>query len=469
MAKAKSVDVAEMTPAEKNELLERLAEDMAEAAADCNGSLVQAHFEDGDEAADTRDRQRTHKKAHKLALEILKSAEQEMVDAIMARCPYHADDVKVRTVTITLGQLVDRLESGAVDMAPPYQRNADLWSSAKVSQLFESMILRLPIPVFYVHEKGDVWAIVDGLQRCGGINRVCIGGMKLRGMEYLQELNGKKLADLPSSLKRRIDETQLTFHVVEESTPIEVVYNLFSRINTGGMKLSAQELRNALHQGPAIDALHAMTDDQDWMACTESSISGKRQVDMEFALRWYAFARHGAGALREYKSSDMNGWLNGAMDALNGEADIEQIRSEWSDTMQLAFAIWQEDAFRKPVNEDGDGKRTGVNKALFDSIGWALHLIAMSWRIQGGKAIDVLLESMAEQADQIKAEFLASMEDDEEYMASITHSTRDRKAVVKRFSVALRVLVNSCVDVGDDLVERVRKYTTDDGTVVELF
>src|SRR5581483_11931833 len=74
-------------------------------------------------------------------------------------------------------------------------------------------------------------------------------------LEFLKELNGKKFSDLPRNLQRRIEETQVTVNVVEPGTPEDAKLNIFKRINTGGMALSAQEIRHAINPGPAREFL----------------------------------------------------------------------------------------------------------------------------------------------------------------------------------------------------------------------
>jgi hypothetical protein len=64
----------------------------------------------------------------------------------------------------------------------------------------------------------------------------------LRDLEYLKEYDGSRYQDLPGRLQTRLEETELVVHLIRQGTPEKVMFNIFVRINTGGLPLSRQEL-----------------------------------------------------------------------------------------------------------------------------------------------------------------------------------------------------------------------------------
>ena len=167
--------------------------------------------------------------------------EQEEVGAI--KRPFNPEKIKIRTVNVVADQIVSRIDHDEIDLAPEFQRMAGIWNHQRKSRLIESLLLRIPIPVFYVAaDDSDTWSVVDGVQRTSTIYGYVKGDFKLTQLEYLTKFDRLSYEELPRSMQRRIQETQLVVNVIEPGTPEEVMFNIFRRINTGGMTLNGQEI-----------------------------------------------------------------------------------------------------------------------------------------------------------------------------------------------------------------------------------
>ena len=104
-----------------------------------------------------------------------------------------------------------------------------IWSDLRKSRLIESLLLRIPIPVFYVSaDDRDNWSVVDGVQRMSTIFDYIEGHFVLGGLEYLADLTGLQYGELPRNMHRRIGETQLIVNVIEPGTPSEVMFQYLS-------------------------------------------------------------------------------------------------------------------------------------------------------------------------------------------------------------------------------------------------
>ena len=195
-----------------------------------------------------------------------------------------------------------------------FQRRAGLWSNKQKSQLIESMMLNIPLPAFYFDASdNNKWVIIDGLQRLTAIKEFAFEkNMQLSDMEFLTDLNEMTFDELPRSLRRRIEETEITAFIVNPATPPNVKYNIFKRINTGGLVLEPQEIRNALFYGPSTHYLKELSACNAFVSATGGSIRFERMQDREFCLRYVAFT---ALPLDEYK--DLDEWLNRSMLFLN--------------------------------------------------------------------------------------------------------------------------------------------------------
>ncbi len=137
---------------------------------------------------------------------------------------------------------------------PSYQRR-NRWDRKKKSLLIESLIMNVPIPPLFLYEKDyNSYEVMDGLQRLTTIYEFLNDKFKLMSLQYWDELNGKSFSDLPDILKRGLYRRTISAIVLltESSKEIDntdVRMILFNRLNTGGIQLNPQELRNALYPG----------------------------------------------------------------------------------------------------------------------------------------------------------------------------------------------------------------------------
>ena len=101
--------------------------------------------------------------------------------------PFDPTQISISTTTPTVDLVIKRLKHDEIDLNPDFQRNPDIWNPIRQSKLIESLLLRIPLPVFYMAaDKDNKWQVVDGLQRLSSIkNFVLDKSLRLRGMEYL--------------------------------------------------------------------------------------------------------------------------------------------------------------------------------------------------------------------------------------------------------------------------------------------
>ncbi|RZB31670.1 MAG: hypothetical protein SRB2_04639 [Desulfobacteraceae bacterium Eth-SRB2] len=130
---------------------------------------------------------------------------------------------------------------------------------------------------------------------------------------------------LPRNFRRRIKETQVTVYLIEKDTPPEVKFNIFKRINTGGLPLSSQEIRHALNQGAATRILKKLAGSDEFKKATDYGIRDHRMAAQECVLRFMAFTLK---PYTSYKSSDFDGFLNSAMVAINKKPD-DELKKNW--------------------------------------------------------------------------------------------------------------------------------------------
>ncbi|MEV0007889.1 DUF262 domain-containing protein [Streptomyces sp. NPDC047973] len=313
-------------------------------------------------------------------LEVTDEEDGDHGDTDGISAPFPPDSIRIHTETTTVDLLLSRLREGMIDLAPDFQRRSGIWNDRRQSRLIESLLLRIPISNFHMAQgDDDAWAVVDGVQRLTAIARFMepgltgLGPLALRGMDYLgQQLDGSTYQDLSGRLKIRLRETQLTVHIMQQGTPEQVKYNVFARINTGGMPLKPQELRHALVSGPVRAFLADLAEDPAFGEATRWSVSDERMADREMVLRFLAF-RMSNPALHTEK--DFDKFLIDAMYRINAlsEERREQLVREFRSAMRCAHELFGEHAFRKWRGEERSSPV--VNKALFETFSVQLALL----------------------------------------------------------------------------------------------
>jgi hypothetical protein len=293
--------------------------------------------------------------------------------------PFDPTLIRISTRTSIVDMLLKRIKQNVLDLSPGFQRKAGLWSDEDQSRLIESLLIRIPIPAFYVDATDeDRWLVVDGLQRLTALRRFVLDSeLSLEGLEFLTQFNGNKFESLPARYQRRIVETEVTIFMIEQGTPANVKFNIFKRINTTGLPLSGQEIRHALNQGRAPLFLAKLANSAAFLQATDHGIRDKRMADQEIVLRFLAFLMT---PYTQYPSGELDGFLNEAMAALNKAPDttLNILRDQFVVAMETAYAVFDRDAFRKRYSSTA--MRKPINKALFEAWGVSLSRLDIGER-----------------------------------------------------------------------------------------
>ena len=358
--------------------------------------------------------------------------EPEEVDRDEIVEPFDPNSIRIRTYNLAVSSMLNRIHEGDADLQPSFQRRLGIWTHGKRSRLVESLLLRIPIPVFYAAaDKEDAWSVVDGIQRLSTLDGYVKNEYKLRGLQYLQAYEGKYYRELPRNFQRRIMETQLHVNVIESGTPEEVMFNIFLRINTGGTPLSGQEIRHAINPGPARDFLKEVAESDEFLKATTWSVNQRRMADRELVLRFMAFHLRRP---EDYTTGQMDGFLNETMQALNamGPHERSQLRQDFIRAMRASTQLFGDEAFRKP--QLGGRRRRRINRALFES--WGVNLASCT---------PEQIEQIVNAADDVRSRFNELMRDPV-FDASISWATGSVARVRKRFNAIEQLIaeVASC-------------------------
>jgi Protein of unknown function DUF262. len=322
--------------------------------------------------------------------------------------PYDTSKIDISPKTFSLDIYISRLENNEIDLMPDFQRKAGLWSQQQKSQLIESLILKIPLPAFYFDgSNNDNWIVIDGLQRLTTLKEFFIDkSLFLEGLEFLADLNGVCVSDMPRAYLRRMKETSIISYIIDPGAPANLKYNIFKRINTGGLKLEPQEIRHTLFQGYATRFIKKLAETTKFKEATGYSIATERMLDREFVLRFIAFYELG---VEEYEGT-IDEYLNKAMELINKKypTDIlhaEKVERTFELVLDTSLQIFGKFSFRRMPDEV---KRRSISKALFET-----------WTSIMAKYEMDDLQLLVELKKQLKEKYMPMFVDDEEFYNAI--------------------------------------------------
>lgn len=329
---------------------------------------------------------------------------------------YPIDELAIRDERRTAEDVVRRIEKGRFVLDPDFQRSF-VWDKVKQSRLVESIILRIPLPVFYVAEDSEGRLIVvDGRQRLTTLQRFLKGDLKLE-LPDRPDLHRKTFEDLTVRLQNRVEDCQLHFYIIDHAVPERARLDIFERVN-GGEVLSRQQMRNAIYNGPATKFLREEADTKLFLEATGGSLDRKKMLDREFVNRFCSFSLL---PLSAYKG-DMDDWLAQGLLRLGdiSKEELSRVREEFRNGLSNNYLVFGKHSFRKHKQPDAS-RRSVLNASLYD-----VMMAGLSRRNPG---------EVRRLADELRTAFYELM-DDSRFIKAITYGPNTPKEVRQRFEIA---------------------------------
>lgn len=277
---------------------------------------------------------------------VLPSFEKKYKD-LMRQIVTQRLDIPISTLPIML--------KDQIKIDPEFQRR-DRWDETRQSRLIESLLMNVPIPpVFLGEDTYGAYVVLDGRQRLTAIRNFLNNTLKLRKLSVWDDLNGMRYEDL---VKRGLDK-HLTRRfvpavvILKESSPV-VKYDVFERLNTGGIKANNMEIRNAVFRGEFTNNLHKLARNPVFCSLwgiptdrtlAESNVTFQLMDDLLLVLRFFALSepQDFEGPFRDYLSDFMqkrNSVYDDEAKALDTARFNVAVRNTWK--------VFGEEAFRNP-------------------------------------------------------------------------------------------------------------------------
>lgn len=359
----------------------------------------------------------------------------EEEEEVVSELPFDAEKIRVDQQMLSVKYMLELMGEDLIELNPGYQRRRVWKDNKKKSLLIESLMLRIPIPAFYFYENEDgKYQVIDGQQRLATIKEFVDGEFRLSGLEYLGELNDKKRFDeLHTKYKQRIYRTQIAVNILDARSPKRVIYDIFRRVNTGGVNLNPQEMRNAICKQEVRDFLIQSTFDENYLLATRNKIKDVRMDSQELVLRFYAFyqAYDFENECLYYEYNNIAAMLDDAIESLNRTDKVikKALYEKFRTAMWRAYQAFGEFCFSKIWLEGDYVTRSMdyINKSLFTSF-TVLLMHPKYDEIDIAAYRDELLHELAERLEI------------HEYTNAITVATGNRRNVNANFGYSRDVL-----------------------------
>lgn len=283
--------------------------------------------------------------------------------------------VKTQTIEYDLETLLKRINNETIKIDPFYQRR-HRWKDETSSRLIESLILNIPIPTIYLSQDVDldmaqdddtpIFSVIDGQQRLTAIKDFMNGDLELKGLEVLEMLNGFTYKDLPKFLKRRLEDRTIGCLRIDSTVDEQVKFDIFERLNSGSIELTAQELRNAAYSGLFNDMIKKLSSEPLFQELTCMSVARKEKMeDVELVLRFFALSN------KRYVSykPNMKEFLNSSMKEFSTYSEDEL--NALSEKFHNSFACIQKHLGNTPFakwKKDCEHYASRFNAAVYDAV-----------------------------------------------------------------------------------------------------
>lgn len=337
---------------------------------------------------------------------------------------YPIDDLLIRQESRTIHDVIRRIDQGNYVMDPDFQRDF-IWPEDKQSKLIESVIMRIPLPVFYLAEDEEGrMVVVDGLQRLTTFQRFLNGNLKLN-LPGRDELNAKTFSDLESKLQNRIEDCNLVVYTIDSKVPERARLDIFERVNSGE-PLSRQQMRNSLFMGKATRFLKEESQSEIFLKATGGSLNKKTMRDREFVNRFCAFRLL---ELAEYRG-DMDDFLANCLRHMNrmDESRLLRLSEDFHRGLANNYKLFGRHAFRK--HEPGQESRTVLNASFWDVMSTGLSYYEA--------------ERVEARARRLRKAIYRLFRDDE-FNGAITYGPNNARKVRTRFEMT-RVVFEEILD-----------------------
>lgn len=256
----------------------------------------------------------------------------------------------IQSSDLPLGTLADMVAGGAIDLEPSFQRR-ERWKAEDQSSLIESFLLNVPVPPIYLaEERNGTYTAIDGKQRLNAIFNFISDRLVLGALDGLPTASGFKFSQLPPEIQNSLRlRPYIRVITLLKQTNVDLKYEVFLRLNKGGERLNAQEIRNVAYRGDLNDLIFDLSENEilhSQLKIRDKSSSAYRKMeDAEYVLRFLTL-RNRWQSFSGQMAKEMDRFMERYR--ATSPSVIAEMRTDFDRSIASCGAIWGDNAFQRP-------------------------------------------------------------------------------------------------------------------------
>lgn len=290
---------------------------------------------------------------------------------------YVFKQIRVSKKDFSIYELCRKYSNDKLILDVDFQRK-NVWDEKQKCELIESILMGLPLPIFYFKQLDDAkYVVVDGKQRLSALFDFMKGEFKLKNLKILTHLNNKYFSQLTGEFgiyQSQLEDYQVYSHLILPPTPDKILFDIFDRVNRGGTKLNKQEIRNALYQGDGLAMINELVETEEFYNATGICYTKDSRMKGAYLLtRYLTFSLYFGGRLNAYQyNGDIDGMIEKALKYLNkcNINELETINNETKLCLRKSQFYFGRGAFRKFLNQSNP-----INMNIFETTMYLMEMI----------------------------------------------------------------------------------------------
>ena len=307
----------------------------------------------------------------------------------------------------SLEQLYKWHRAGKLITDPEWQRHY-VWNDKKASMLIESFLLHMPVPVVYLLKTHDgKYEIIDGQQRLVSVFRFLSNAYSLKGLEVLDH-NGCFYKDLPKATQGELEDCTIKVFELQPNTSIDLIYLIFGRLNTGGMPLNDQEIRNCLFKGTLNSKICELAVSKNFITCVNQNNISKRMADRSMVLRFFAFYE------KTYKKANrgLKSFINDFLETYKNcpSEKLCEFENVFNKCMKACVTVFGDNGFRTLSEKNG-------------SLAWANKVNMCIFQVIATSFSSYDIGQITRRSDSILEEYINLLTEDKKWVDAVSSRT----------------------------------------------